>query len=302
MVTERSKHIEVGVLFIASITVLVIGVLWFKDFQFAKQRTELTVEFPSTSGLVKGDNVEVRGVPSGQVSEIRFEGGRALVELELDRSAEIREGTRFVIENVGIMGQKMVAVYPGEERAPVVAPGSILTGEYQAGIPQLMENLGGTLDAFGRIAVRLETIMQSFDETETGSLRRTLMSTEVMTTEMATFLRDSRGDLSGAIRNFNAAMEQLQLALDGRADTVGRMLTNTERAAAHLDSTLTSLDNATARVDSLLARTDRGEGSLGRVMNDEALYDELVLTLQETRTLLADLRANPKKYVKLSLF
>ena len=70
----------------------------------------------------------------------------------------------------------------------------------------------------------------------------------------------------------------------------------------HLNATLTALDSAAARVDSVLARMDRGDGTLGRVATDEALYDELVLTLRETRTLVADMRANPKKYVKLSLF
>lgn len=302
MVTERSKHVEVGVLFIASIVALVTGVLWFKDFQFGKQRTQVTVQFPSTSGLVKGDAVEVQGVPSGQVSDIRFESGRALVILDLDKSAEVKEGTRFVIENVGIMGQKMVAVYPVEGNAPLVDPNSVLIGQYQPGIPQLMEDLGGTLDAFGRIAIRLETIMESFDETEAGSLRRTLASTEVMTSEMAAFLKDSRGDLSSAIRNFNDAMVQVNLALNGRADTIGRVLANTERATAHLDSTLTTLDGAAARIDSVLARTERGEGSLGKALGDDALYDELVITLRETRTLVADVRENPKKYVKLSLF
>jgi phospholipid/cholesterol/gamma-HCH transport system substrate-binding protein len=302
VVSERRKHIEVGVLFVLSIVVLVSGVLWFKDFQFAKARLQVMVEFPSTSGLVKGDPVEVRGVPSGQVKETRFENGRALVMLQLDRSAQPREGTRFVIENVGIMGQKMVAVYPPEQTAPLAPEGTIFIGQYQPGIPQLMEELGGTLDAFGRIAIRLESIMEGFDETQEGSLRRTLASTEVVATETATFMRESRDDLSGAIRNFNSAMEQLNLTLDGRADTVGRMLENTERAAGHLDSTLTALDRATSRVDSLLLRINRGDGSLGRALADEQLYEELVSTLRETRTLVADVRANPKKYVKLSLF
>ena len=66
MASERLRMIQVGVLFIFSILVLIAGVLWFKEFQFGQKRSVVIAEFPSTSGLIKGDNVEVSGVPSSR--------------------------------------------------------------------------------------------------------------------------------------------------------------------------------------------------------------------------------------------
>ena len=110
--SERSNQIRVGVIFILAVIVLVAGVLWFKNFRISGRNVKATVEFPNTSGLVRGDPVEVSGVPSGQVSQIRYEDGRALVTLDLNRKVKLFRGSRFVIENVGIMGQKLVAIYP----------------------------------------------------------------------------------------------------------------------------------------------------------------------------------------------
>lgn len=301
MASERSKNIQVGVIFILSILVLVAGVLWFKEFQFGQKRTMLMAEFPSTSGLIKGDNVEVRGVPSGHVSEIRFEDGRSLVTMEIDRDANIRQGSRFVLENVGIMGQKMVAVYPATE-GPPAEPGTIFQGEYQPGIPQLMEGLGGTLEVANRLAVRLEGMMASFDSTDQNSLQSLINNTETLTAELAVFVQENRRDMREGLTNFNHAMGTLHRSLDGREESIGRLFDSGEQAAVKLSSSLSRLDSTTTRVDSLLARVERGEGSLGRAMSDPALYDEMVTTLREARALVADVRENPKRYVKLSLF
>lgn len=301
MASERLRMIQVGVLFIFSILVLIAGVLWFKEFQFGQKRSVVIAEFPSTSGLIKGDNVEVSGVPSGHVSEIRYENGRSLVTMEIDREADIRQGSRFVLENVGIMGQKMVAVYPKID-GPPAEPGTIFQGEYQPGIPQLMEGLGGTLEAVNRLAIRLEGMVSSFDSTDSNSLQNLVSNTETLTEELVVFVKESRGEIRSGLSNFNDAMAALHRALDGREESVGRLIDSTEQAAIHLNSSLSRLDSATERVDSLLARVERGEGSLGKAMEDPALYEELVTTLRETRALVADVRENPKRYVKLSLF
>jgi phospholipid/cholesterol/gamma-HCH transport system substrate-binding protein len=62
------------------------------------------------------------------------------------------------------------------------------------------------------------------------------------------------------------------------------------------------LDHAVVRMDTLLTRVDRGEGSIGKMMNDPVLYEEMRGTLRDVRVFVNDIRENPKKYVKLSLF
>ena len=300
--SERTQEIRVGVAVILSVIVLIVGVLWFKNFRFGGQNVKVVVEFPSTSGLVRGDPVEVRGVPSGQVSKIAFEAGHALVTLDLDRGVAIYPDTRFMIENVGIMGQKLVSVNPGEETTPVDPAGRTFKGSYQPGIPEFMGNLEEVLTSFNRLTNRLEAILVAFDESDQGSLRRTLKNTETITENMAKFMTETRGELAGAVRSFSAAMEDLHKTLNGRDAQIDTFVGNASRAAARADTALAALESTAARADSLMSRLDRGEGSAGMMMQDEDLYRELTQTLRETRGLITDIKANPKKYFKVSVF
>ncbi len=300
--SERAQQVRVGLVFIFSVAILVAGILWFKNFKFGGQNVKVVVEFPTTSGLVKGDPVEVRGVPSGQVSGIRFESGRALVTLDLDEGVKLHSDTRFVIENVGIMGQKLVAIYPGVETIPVDPAGRNFRGVYQPGIPEFMSNLQTVLASFDRLTTRLDTLLAAFDESDQGSLRRTLRNTETITEDLARFMKETHGELAQAVRNFSLAMDDLHRTLNGRDEQVGTLLTASTRAAARADSALVTLQAAMSRADSLMSRLDRGEGSMGKLMRDEDLYRELTGTLNETRALIGDIKANPKKYFKVSVF
>jgi phospholipid/cholesterol/gamma-HCH transport system substrate-binding protein len=300
--SEQTQHLRVGVVFIVSIILLVSGVLWFKNFKFGGQYVRVTVEFPTTSGLVRGDPVEVRGVPSGQVARIQFEGGRALVSLDLNRSVKLYATTRFVIENVGIMGQKLVAVYPGEESTPVDPVAQAFKGTYQPGIPEFMSNLEVVLESFNRLTNRLDVLLTAFDESDQGSLRRTLKNTEIITDDLAQFMKETHGELSQAVRNFSLAMEDLHSTLNGRDRQIDSLLVNTGRAVVRADSALIALEGAAKRAESLMARLDRGQGSAGLLLQDEELYRELTGVLSETRALITDVKANPKKYFKVSVF
>lgn len=301
MANERKKLALIGCLFLLSVTILIGGILWFKNVRIGGQSQAVRVEFPSTSGLVKGDPVEVHGVPSGQVEQIVFEEGRAIVTLKLDRNVRIFPTAVFTIENVGIMGQKLVALTPGWEGTPLDPRTTVFRGTYQPGIPEFMGQLGGVMDSFQRIAKRIDKFTEGADP-DGGSFQRILRNTDSASEDLAVFLREGRGDLTTAIRSLREAMDDLHETLDGREDDVGRIIDNSVRATARLDSAIVSFQRAADRIDGMLARSEARNGTLAQIVNDPDLYQELVTTLRETRTLIADIRENPKRYVKLSLF
>ena len=300
--SERKAEIQAGIAFLLSVIVLIAGVLWFKNFRIASKNVKIQVEFPNTSGLVKGDPVEVRGVPSGQVDEIRYKDGGAVVLVRLDRGVELRRDARFMIKNVGIMGQKMVAVDPGSERAIVAPAGTKFEGGYEPGIPEFISNMGQTVETFGRLGERLDSVLASLQQNDKGNLAQTLANLEAITTDLRTFLEATRGDLASSVHNLNSAMTELNRTLDGREEVVGKLLDNTARASVHFDSTLVILDRTAATADSLLGSIHAGKGSMGMLVRDETLYRELLDTVRETRALVTDMKAHPHKYVKLSLF
>ncbi len=300
--SERSQQLQVGVVFMLGIIVLISGVLWFKDFRIGGSTYNLKVEFPTTSGLVKGDPVEVRGVVSGKVSDITYEGNEATVTLQLENDVQLYQGTKATIENVGIMGQKLVSIVPGPESNPPLPPDTTLQGGYQPGIPQLMAGLGGTLETLDRFASRLDTLLAAFDETQQGQLTQTLANTEVITSQLADLLSRNRKEMGEAISSFNQTMKEMDRAMEGRGDKLGVLIDNAATASDRLDSTLVALQNTADHLDRLIGRVEDGQGTAGRLVNDEALYQETVETLARARALLDDIQKNPRRYFKVSVF
>jgi phospholipid/cholesterol/gamma-HCH transport system substrate-binding protein len=300
--SDRRLQIQVGILFILSVILLVLGILWFKEFKIHGASYEVTVEFPNTSGLSVGDQVEVKGVPSGKVDDIRFEENQALVTLQLDRGVVLYADARIAIENMGIMGQKVVTIQPGSVRAGKVAEGTLFRGEYLGGIPELMGGVGSALDTFEHLATRIDTLLAGFDTEKREQTGRTLDNMERATKELADLLSENRGELSASIKSMNAAMTDLHQILDGRSVQFGEILDGTSAAAGRLDSTLTRLDSTVTRMDRILARVEDGQGTLGKAIEDRELYDQLTATLADAKALLKDVREHPKRYFKFSIF
>ena len=300
--SDRKLQAQVGFLFLLSIIVVVMGILWFKEFKVGGRTYPLAVEFPTTSGLVRGDPVEVKGVPSGKVEAIRFEEGLALVFLQLDRGVVLYNDARFNIESVGLMGEKAVTILPGTRRAGEISPGSIPKGEYHGGVSELMTGVGGALETFERMANRLDSLLVGFDRPKQDQVGRTLDNLERATRDLATLLEENRNEISRSVRTMGDAMEDLHAMLDGREESFGQALDGARGTTARLDSTLVNLNRTVIRMDSILVRVQSGEGTLGRVIEDQALYDQFVATLGDAKALLQDVRENPKRYFKFSIF
>lgn len=300
--SERKLQIQVGILFIASVIILIAGVLWFKEFTIGGHNYEVVVEFPQTSGLVKGDPVDVKGVRSGKVENIEFKYGQALVTISLKRSVVLRHGTVVSISNVGLMGQKVVNIWPGRIAEDPIPEGTVLRGVYEAGIPEILGGVGNTLGTFESLAARVDSLLAGLDDSRQEQILNTLSNVERATGELADLLEGNREDLNASIKSMRTATDELSAMMEGRGATFGQTLDDASGAVARLDTTLAVLDATVGRMDKLLARVENGDGTLGRLVQDQEMYDELVRTLRDAKALLYDVRQNPKRYFKFSIF
>jgi phospholipid/cholesterol/gamma-HCH transport system substrate-binding protein len=228
--------------------------------------------------------------------------GRARVTLALSSNVTLHEGAQATILDVSLMGQKAVDVYPGDPRKPLLPPDQILPGTYQGGITDLLSGVGGTLATFERLANRFDSLLVSFDGDRQQQVGRTFDHLERATGDLASLLSENREELSTSIKAMSSAMTELQTMMNGRGESFGNAMDQAATTAARLDSTLTTLDRTVSRVDGILARVEGGEGTLGHLVQEDALYEELVRTLRDAKELLVDVRENPKRYFKFSVF
>lgn len=309
---KRSGDIRWGELRLGLLIFVALALLLWASIQggttlFQKQY-ELNARFPNVQGVVAGAPVWFQGVEVGTVKTLDFvdAGDTSVVNIQFTVNDRVwplvREDSRVRIQALNLFGEKFMEVTPGSSGASPVKDGATLRSDRPADMSELMARGQHIVDDLAIVTTDLKAMMARVNRGE-GSLGRLMHSDELYVS------------LDGTVRQ----VRLLTANLDRSQVRMSRALRD---VAASLDSTLAlvrdgdgslgkmardpalydNLTRATGRLDSTLARIERGEGSLGRLATDDAAAKNLEESLERLSALLADLQANPKKYFKFSVF
>jgi len=297
MLRRERFELQVGIVFAATLVFLVVGLLWAKRFRPQKSEMVLTVGFPSVGGLSKGDEVLVSGLRVGFVSDVVLRERDVLVTAKLDRKIHLYDGYVIRVATLTFTGEMGLAVTPGageplEEPLPelrgtapfelsdVVEPGlgalasvTAAADTVSGALPYLVRRAGVTLDG-------LDAVLADLDRVVGGNQVAVRLT-----------LDELRATIASANRLLTTVGARLDTSLTGA------------------DSTLASLKATSDSLRHVLAALDTSRGTLGRMIHDRRLYDELRgasarldSAAASIDSLARDMRQNPKRYVHFSLF
>jgi phospholipid/cholesterol/gamma-HCH transport system substrate-binding protein len=221
------------------------------------------------------------------------------VELALASEVTLTRDSRVSVRNVGLMGEKVIAVDLHASGAPYTATDTI-PGIFEKGIPEIVAGMGGTIDAITELAAQLKALADAMDKN--GNLTETLANLHSTSEELRAAVSENRAQLRLTIANVNAASKTVKSLTTDREAELRHTLESFERSAAGLERLTGKLDTLRATLQSVSTKVDRGDGSLGRLVNDPRLYDDARATLNELKVLIADIKANPKKYLQVKVF
>lgn len=300
---KRYSELAVGVTVILALIVLFGGLLWFKGFAIRRDTYDLTVFFPQASGLAKGDPVEVAGVVQGSVNAIAYEKGRAKLQIKLSRNAELYNGTTAVIANYGIMGQKFVAMDPGQPGLGALDTTKPLVGRFDPGMGEMMTTMGGSLARSDTLLTRINRMLAELEAAGgTASVIRTLQNSEKVSENLADISTTSRESLKRTLTNLDQATGELNSLLKQKGPALRGTLDNLNRASARFDTLTGQLSSLSQELHQTLDQVRSSKSTTGALMNDRELYDRLLGTVARTDSLLLDFKKNPRKYLKFSVF
>jgi phospholipid/cholesterol/gamma-HCH transport system substrate-binding protein len=296
---SRRTEIQVGITVLAALAILLLGVTWLKDFSFSKKVHVWTVRFPRTGGLGKSDEVQVNGIRKGAVEDMVLVGDHVIVRLALAQDVTLTTDSKVSIRNVGLMGEKVIAVdlritgraYTERDTIP---------GGYELGIPEAMAVLGGSLDTFTSLAGHLHNIADQMDRG--GEVGRTLHNTALASDELRQALEENRATLRAAVSDLAVAAHTARTLTSEREPQVRQAVDDLAQAAAKLNRLADRVDSLRVTLASVSGKLDRGDGTLGQLVNDRRMYDDLSTSVRSLRELVEDIKKNPKKYLHVSVF
>jgi phospholipid/cholesterol/gamma-HCH transport system substrate-binding protein len=297
------REVKIGMFAVVMLLCLYLGVNYLKGKDvFSGDRVYYTL-FEHTSGLQTSAPVLLKGVKIGSVTSIAIDPDRTdkvVVTVNIKKSFKLPTDSRLKMFTNGIMGGKAIEFVPG------VADTNFERG---AVIPSISED--GLLDVASTsiedVIAEFKRLVNSLDATsstlntilgQNAESFRSMMGNLNSTTRQ---LADAGlGDIIEEIGTFTHTLQENSARFDAimaNLDTVSG-----ELAEADLRGIASKLDTSIESLSGVLAKINNGEGSLGRVIEDPALYDSLTVAAGNLGVLLEDLRANPKRYVHFSLF
>ena len=299
MSSLRRKEIQVGATVLAALAILIFGVAWLKDYSVQRDTQIYHVTFPQTGGLAKSDEVLVNGLRRGEVEDMRLVGDHVEVDLRLARSVVLTTDSRVAIRNVGIMGERIIAVDLKTTGRPY-REDEMVQGSYELGLGEIMGQLGTTVDAVTAVSAQLQSLANAMSGE--GRLQATIQNFTTTSEELRLTVSENRAMLRSTLSNFAEASKTARSLTTGREAELRQSLDHFANAAERLDRISVKLDSLTTTVHAVASRVEGGQGTLGKLVQDEKLYAELNASVRSIQQLIADVKQNPKKYFKFSVF
>jgi phospholipid/cholesterol/gamma-HCH transport system substrate-binding protein len=311
----RWRNLLTGIFFLLGLIVLAAGLLIVGTNQNVFSRTfTIHTYLPDTQTLAEGTSVTLSGIEIGVIQKIDLatHEGRNMVKFDLKLRSEyqsrITSSSTCMVKSIGVLGDKFMEISLGNAGETPVRDGDVLTclpavdwekvardisGSITAtlnrveGVLYRMEKGEGTMGVLlndSTLARRLESSLENLDATLSavsggkGTLGRLVHD------------RELHDDLASVLNH----LDEVSSRLAGGEGTLGRLIA---------DSTLyVSAAGAATGADTAMARLNSGRGTAGRLLNDEKAYEELHRAIQDLRLLLIDMRKNPGRYVRFSVF
>ncbi|HVP39475.1 MAG TPA: MlaD family protein [Candidatus Saccharimonadales bacterium] len=294
-----SNELKVGVTVLLAVVVLGAGIVFLKEYRLHGRMNEWKVGFPHVGGLAGGDPVLVNGVKEGAVEEIYLQHGEVVATLRVRKHVILTSSSTVTIVSQGLMGERIVSVDLGPP-APAWPADSVFPGQFSSGIPEVMGKIGPTIETVDSLLMSLKRVMD--DLHASGALSRALRNADRASSQVAQILDENRAALRQSLEDFHAAAAALRHVTDTRGKTLEASIDKFSSASARLDKITANFEETSAKLHAAADRLERGEGTLGRLSKDQALYDEMHRAAKDLDDLVKDIREHPSRYLKVSLF
>ena len=309
---KLSKLFWMGLLIFILTGLFLFGIMYVQDITLKKSNYSFTVIFANVQGLNEGDDVNMLGKRIGKVSRAKIIGQKIAVELSIDNSFafKIPVDSKIEVKSEGLMGSKYVSINPGINDKKYILAGETVEGQREYDFSEITPGIVPITQDIGVFARRLKATL---GEEEKDRIRNTIFNIESLTSELDGFVKgyrdvlskSERQDLRDVVTNLRAASESIKKKVDNDLSQILSGFKNVsdqsedlKQAIINFKSSSESLSLSSKKFENILTKIDSGEGTLGKMVNDPGLYENLNALSGDARFLIKDFKDNPTKYMK----
>ena len=294
----KNIEIRVGLIIISSLIIFVATILWIQGYRYGQENIDVYAIFDEVGSLSKGDPVMISGLRKGKIQELTLTDKGVLVEFTVSSDVHLKEDATATVKNIGLMGERFLAVTPGKSDVPLDLVNPI-KGSYDTGIPEVMGMMGEMITELRNLVLSLKHSIAS--ESNLDKLSSTISNMESVTKSLADYMDRNEDKLDQSTQNFlkaSQAFRNIAVTNGQKIDTIMNGLNNT---VANIDSVVAQLSQVATTARAFADNLENGDGTLQMLVDDRRLYDDLRRTADNIDDLINDIRANPRKYINLTV-
>lgn len=290
------NEVKIALVAIAALVIMFFGMNFLKGTKLFSNQEQYTITFRDVTGIEKNSPIYADGVVVGSISEIIYDYSHqkpTCLKANINKMMRIPKGTTAEVKS-DLMGNTQVNLLLSDNATENINPGGTIRGLNDEGT---VERMKAMLPAVESMVPKLDSILSSLNVILADpAIREILHNTNRVTANLET-----------STKQINKLMAELNNKMPVMMDKTDRVLDNAEVmtkkfASIDVDGTMSQVHKTLTDVQSTVAKINSTEGTMGKLINDPQLYDNLNTTLGNANNLVVDLKENPKRYVHFSIF
>lgn len=299
---KLTREIKTAVLVIVSILLFIWGYNFLKGKDLFDSSTRVYVVYDNVAGLVNSAPVTLNGLAIGKVNSINIQpDGKLLVEMQITTDFPIAKSSVAEIYDSGLVGGRQIAIKPNFQDKDYIKTGDYLKASSKLG---LTDALAQQLEP---LQYKVQKLLDNADVLFTNV-------NEILDEKTKQNLKNSIAELNKTLSEFSVASKNINEMIADNKSKINSTMTNFDKTAANfskmsdslakanLGQTVKNLEKTLANVDKIMTDIEQGKGTMGKLMKDDAMYNNFTNTSKELELLLQDVRLNPTRYVNVSVF
>ena len=270
---------------------------------FEKTRT-FKVVYSKVDGLASSNPVTLNGYTIGKVQKINFNANNTkelIVDIVIENDVQFSKSSKAELYETGLIGGKAIAIIPDYDNNIMANSGDYLVGTVKPGLTDLVNQI------MPQIQLQLEEVMQNakvvlsnintlFDEETKESLKSSIDQFSSLTNS----LTETSENINNLIKDNSTSIASTVDKLNKTSIKMNEI--STSISEVNLNLILTNLDSTVSNLNNLTNQMSKGEGTMGRLIYDAKLFENLDNATKNLEVLIEDIKSNPKRYVHFSIF
>lgn len=303
-------EIKIGIVGFGILLLLFFGIKFLKGIDVFQKETTYYVFYDNVSGMYEGNYIYLNGMKVGYVKDIEAMGERAekfLVTVAVDSKIKITDDSKMVFFSADILGSKAMKIELGNSNRILENKDTIMGGvelgmldKLSSSIAPMAQNLDSILFATKNILNQQtqNNLQHTFANLEATSERLSSISCQ-----FDNLMKNEKEKIGKIISNTESITSNLKNNNDELNNIISKIGQITDTVAqAQLGSTILQTTQTLEKLNNVLGVIEKGKGNIGLLINDEGLYKSLDESAKKLDALIEDIKANPKKYINVSVF